>query len=145
MTRTSASAGIARRTASLSACCPGGTTTVVLPAKVSLRMVSATAAAVPVPAATAIVAWVIVSADWPYRLDSVIRALVPPTLVCTTLRTERPARPSTSVPGSAPTGEADQAPTQMPVDAGAARLRGPPSLVVVLLPVVLPSSAATPT
>src|SRR6266536_117626 len=73
-----------------------------------------------------------------------MRALVPPTLVCTTLRTDRPAMPNVSVPGSAPAGEADQEPTQMPVEAGAAELCGarPPARVFLLS---LPSPAATPT
>lgn len=51
--------------------------------------------------------------------------------------------PSAWVPGSAPTGEADQVPTQTPVEAGAAEGRagrGPDSAVRSLVPV----SAATP-
>lgn len=61
-----------------------------------------------------------VSGACPYRLDRVTRALVPPVFACTTLRTDRPARPVASVPGSAPTGEAAQEPTQVPAEAGAA-------------------------
>ncbi|CAM5733314.1 hypothetical protein SALBM311S_02975 [Streptomyces alboniger] len=67
-------------------------------------------------------------------------------VVWTTLRTERPAMPVVSVPGSPPTGEADQVPTQTPEEAGAAELcgaRAPERVVVLLSP--LPWSEATPT
>ncbi len=72
-----------------------------------------------------------------------IRALVPPMLVCTTLRTERPAMPVVSVPGSAAAGEVDQAPTHVPVEAGAASPRGkrPPASGVRSF---APPSADTP-
>jgi hypothetical protein len=40
------------------------------------------------------------------------------------LRTERPATPVISVPGSAAAGDADQVPTQVPAEAGAAELPG---------------------
>ncbi|CAM5733322.1 hypothetical protein SALBM311S_02976 [Streptomyces alboniger] len=65
MTRMSLYAGTRIATVSLSTCCPAGTTTTVLPPKVRRRMVSAAASAVPLPAATAIVACVMVSGDWP--------------------------------------------------------------------------------
>ncbi len=73
-----------------------------------------------------------------------MRALVPPALVCTTLRTERPARPVASVPGSPATGAVAQAPTQVPVEAGAAceSRCGRPAARVLR---GVPSSAATVT
>ena len=58
------------------------------------------------------------------------RALVPPTLVCTTLRRERPARPWTAVPGSPLTGAADQVPTQVPAETGATALPESPRRAV---------------
>ncbi len=65
VTRTSASCGMTMRTASLITCPPGGTTTAGPPLKVSCRMVSSSAAGVPLPAATAIEACVMFSGDWP--------------------------------------------------------------------------------
>src|SRR5690606_31936416 len=65
-------------------------------------------------------------------------------LVWTTLRTERPASPRISVPGSPRTGEVAQEPTQVPVEAGAAGLFWPPRPVRPPRPLV-PSSEDTPT
>ncbi len=122
---------------------PAGMITRASPPKVSARMVSATAAAVPGPAARAMEACVMVSGDWPYRLDRVTRAPVPPTEVCTTLRTERPAMPVVPVPGSAAAGAVAQAPTQAPVEAGATSPCGrrPPVCSAWAL---VPSSADAP-
>lgn len=53
------------RAMSLITCPPAGMTTRALPAKVSRRMVSASAAAVSGPAARAMEAWVTVSGVWP--------------------------------------------------------------------------------
>lgn len=52
----------------------------------------------------------------PKRLERVIRVSEPPMLVCTTLRMVLPGSPF-GVPGSGPTGAADQVPVQLP-DAG---------------------------
>lgn len=65
VTSTSLPCGMTMRTASLSTCCPAGMMIAVLPPKVSRRMVSALAAAVSEATATAMEAWVTVSADWP--------------------------------------------------------------------------------
>lgn len=73
-----------------------------------------------------------------------MRALVPPTLACTTLRTERPAMPVVAVPGSAAAGAVAQAPTQVPVEAGAASPRGKRSPASGVRSFV-PSSAEAPT
>ncbi len=125
---TCASRGIRTRTASLTTCPPAGTTTEGFPAKVRGRRVPASAAAVSGPAETAIDACVRVSGARPKRLDRVTRARVPPAVVCTTFRTDRPASPAVSVPGSPPPGAVAQAVTQVPAEAGATGLpaRRPP-------------------
>ncbi|MCK1817959.1 hypothetical protein MTQ13_27455, partial [Streptomyces sp. XM4011] len=60
----------------------------------------------------------------PYRFDNSTRTAVPPADTCTAFRSDRPPRPS-RVPGSAPVGAADQAPTHAPCAAGTTDPGGP--------------------
>ncbi len=80
-------------------------------------------------AARASVACEMTSGWEPKRLDRWMRARLPPTEACTTLRIETSGSPC-RVRGSAAAGAADQLPTQLPEEAGAVcpSERGPGAL-----------------
>ncbi|GAA3061579.1 hypothetical protein GCM10020000_51010 [Streptomyces olivoverticillatus] len=92
------------------------------PPNVSGRRLPGAAVALPGVAARPREEWLMVSGWVPWRLESCTRALVPAMVGCTTLRMVCPGKPR-SVPGSAPEGEVDQEPTQLPAAAGAAERR----------------------
>src|ERR1044072_2699569 len=101
------------RTGSLVAAWPGGMVTQERLSKVSLRMVPAAAVGLLGAAASASEACVIVSGRALYRLESWMRAPVPPMLVWMTFRIDMPERPR-SVFGSAAAADPDQVPTPDP-------------------------------